>query len=133
PVLARLFHSALRVGRRARSETTIGSHGLSVAALAVSLSRKLLGDLRRKTVFVVGAGEVGQRAAAALVQNGAGRLLVTTRRSGLAEEIAQQLSGAAVTWAEMPATLAEADVVITATAAPDAIISREAVSTAMAS
>ena len=90
PALARLFHSALRVGRRARSETEIGAHGLSVAALAVSLSKRLLGDLRRKTVLVVGAGEVGQRAAAALVQAGAGRLLVTTRRSELAYEIAQR-------------------------------------------
>ena len=45
--------------------------------------RALPYDLRRKTVLVVGAGEAGQRAAGALVQNGVGRLLVTTRRSGL--------------------------------------------------
>ena len=96
PTLARLFHSALRVGRRARSETEIGAHGLSVAALAVSLSKRLLGDLRRKTVLVVGAGEVGQRAAAALAQAGAGRLLVTTRRSELATEIARELDGSAI-------------------------------------
>src|SRR5688572_4705721 len=68
PVLARLFHTAMRVGRRARSETQISAHGLSVAAIAVSLSKARLGDLRRKTVLVVGAGEVGQRAAAALAQ-----------------------------------------------------------------
>ena len=132
-VLARLFHTALRVGRRARTETDIGAHGLSISALAVSLSRQLVGDLRRKTVLVVGAGEAGQRAAGALVQNGVGRLLVTTRRSGLAREIARQLNGVAIPFSEMTASLSEADVLIAATAAPSAIISAEDVSRAMTS
>src|SRR3990170_9075866 len=130
-LLARLFHTALRVGRRARSETEIGAHGLSVSALAVSLSRRLLGDPRRKTVLVVGAGEAGRRAAAAPVQAGAGRLLVTTRRSGLADEIARDLSGVVVPFADLPGALREADVVITSTAAPGAIISVQEVAAAV--
>jgi glutamyl-tRNA reductase len=133
PVLARLFHSALRVGRRARSETQISAHGLSVSALAVSLSRKVLGDLRRKTVLVVGAGEAGQRSANALVQSGVGRLMVTTRRSGLAEEIARELNGIVIPFDQLPQALSEADVVISSTAAPTAIIEASDVATAMAS
>ena len=132
-VLARLFHSAMRVGRRARSETEIGAHGLSIAALGVSLSRRLVGDLRRKTVLVVGAGEAGRRAAGALVQNGVGRLLVTTRRSGLAEEIARELNGVAIPFSELTAALAEADVLISATAAPETIIAAQDVAKAMVS
>jgi glutamyl-tRNA reductase len=131
--LARLFHTALRTGRRARSETEIGAHGGSIAALGVGLSRRLVGDLRRKTVLVVGAGEMGRRAAAALVQNGVGRLLVTTRRSGLAEEIARELNGVAIPMSDLGRTLAEADVLIAATAAPSAIISAQEVAAAMAS
>jgi glutamyl-tRNA reductase len=132
-VLARLFHTALRVGRRARSETDIGAHGGSISALAVALSRRLVGDLRRKTVLVVGAGEAGSKAAGALVQNGVGRLLVTTRRSGLAEEIARELNGVAIPISEMKAALAEADVLITATAATETIVSANDVAMAMAS
>jgi glutamyl-tRNA reductase len=132
-VLARLFHTALRVGRRARNETDIGAHGLSISALAVSLSRRLVGDLRHKTVLVVGAGEAGQRAAGALVQNGVGRLLVTTRRSGLAEEIARELSGVAIPYSDLTTALSEADVLIAATAAQEAIISADDVARAMAS
>jgi glutamyl-tRNA reductase len=130
-VLARLFHTAMRVGRRARSETDIGAHGLSISALAVSLSRRLVGDLRRKTVLVVGAGEAGRRAAGALVQNGVGRLLVTTRRGGLAAEIARELNGVAIPFSDLDTALAEADVLITATSAPEAIIGARAVSSAM--
>ncbi len=131
-ILARLFHSALRVGRRARSETEIGTHGLSVSGLAVSLSRKVLGDLQHKSVLVVGAGEAGQHSAAALAQNGVGRLMVTTRRSGLAVEIAKQLKGVALPFEDMPSALAEADVVISATSASTTIISATQVAAAVA-
>jgi glutamyl-tRNA reductase len=132
-VLARLFHTALRTGRRARNETEIGSHGLSISAIAVALSRGALGNLHRKTVLVVGAGEAGQRAAAAIVQSGAGRLLVTTRTAGRAEEIARELNGLALPFHEMPSALAESDVVISATSAPDAVITAADVAAAMKS
>ncbi len=130
-VLARLFHTALRVGRRVRTETEIGAHGLSVAALGVSLSRRIVGDLRRKTVLVVGAGEAGQRSAGALVQNGVGRLMVTTRRSGLADEIARELNGVSLPWDQLPQAIAEADVIISCTAAPGVIIRESEVAAAM--
>jgi len=121
----------LRVGRRARSETEISAHGLSVSALAVSFSKKVLGDLRSKTVLVIGAGEAGTRSASALAQTGVGRLVVTTRRSGLAEEIAQQLNGVALAFDELPRALTEADVIISSTAAPTTIISTADVRAAM--
>jgi glutamyl-tRNA reductase len=131
PVLARLFHTAMRVGRRARSETEIGAHGLSVAAIAVALSKNALGSLARKTVLVVGAGEVGQRAAAALVQSGAGRLLVTTRTSGRAQEIAEQMNGVAIPFEDLSAALSESDVVISATSAQEPVVTRDMLSAAM--
>jgi glutamyl-tRNA reductase len=65
---------------------------------------------------------MGQRAAGALVQHGVGRLIVMTRRSGLAEEIARQLNGVASTFDQLPQAIAEADVVISCTAATEAII-----------
>jgi len=132
PVLARLFHSAIRAGRRARSETEIGSHGVSVSATAAALSRGTLGDLRRKTVLIVGAGEAARLAAAAIAQQGAGRLLVTTRTFDRAQDIAAELGGAAYPFEDLPSMLAEADIVITSTSAPTHVISREDVGRAMA-
>jgi glutamyl-tRNA reductase len=131
PVLARLFHSAIRAGRRARSETEIGSHGVSISATAVALSRRTLGDLRRKSVLIVGAGEAARLAAAALAQQGAGRLLVTTRTFDRARDIAAELGGAAFPFEDLPVVLAEADIVITSTSAPTHVISRADVRRAM--
>jgi len=132
PVLARLFHTAIRAGRRARDETEIGGHGLSVSATAVALSRQALGDLGRKTVLVVGAGDAARLAAAALAQQGAGRLLVTTRTFERAQDIASDLGGSAYPFSELLAALAEADIVIASTSAPTHVIGAAEVASAMA-
>jgi glutamyl-tRNA reductase len=102
-----------------------------VSATAAKLSRQVLGDLRRKTVLVVGAGEAGRLAAQALVQQGAGRLLVTTRRAARAREIAEELRGAAFPFEELAAVLAEVDIALTCTSAPEFVIDAAMVAEAM--
>src|SRR2546428_3234685 len=72
-VLSRLFHSAIAVGKRVRSETHIGRHAVSVGSAAVALARRTLGDLNGKTVLVIRAGQMGKLAAGSLSDNaGAG-------------------------------------------------------------
>ena len=66
-ILSRLFHTAIRTGRRARSETEIGRHAISVSSIAVQQARLLFPDLEHATVLVIGAGEAGRLAASALV------------------------------------------------------------------
>jgi len=131
-VLARLFHAAIRAGRRARDETRIGDHGLSVSAAAVALSRSVLGDLRGKTVLVIGAGEAGRLAATAIVQAGAGRLLTTTRTAERAEEVARAIGGVAVPFSELMSAMREADIILSSTSAPGFVVSRNDVAAAMA-
>jgi glutamyl-tRNA reductase len=132
-VLARLFHSAIRAGRRARAETEIGAHGVSVSATAVALVRRELGDLRRKTVLVVGAGDAARLTAQALSGAGTGRILVTTRTFERARDIATELGALAYPFEQLPSLIGEADIVISSTSAPAPVITRQAVQTAMAS
>jgi glutamyl-tRNA reductase len=126
PALARLFHAAIRVGRRARNETEIGRSQVSVASTAVALTRNALGDLRRRSVLIVGAGEAGAQIGRSLVQAGAGRVLVTTRTQERAAAIASELGARSLPFEERYDALAEADVAITSTAAPGYVIERDA-------
>jgi glutamyl-tRNA reductase len=130
--LARLFHSAIRAGRRARSETEVGAHGVSVSATAVALVRRALGDLRRRSVLVVGAGEAARLTAQALASAGTGRILVTTRTFERAQDIAEGLGAFAYPFAQLPALLAEADIVISSTSAPAHVISKAEIAPVMA-
>jgi glutamyl-tRNA reductase len=131
-VLSELFHGAIRVGRRARSETEIGRHAVSVSSTAVALARRTLGDLSSKTVLVVSAGEAGKLAARSLAEHGASRLLVTSRTEGRARDLAEQLGGEPVAFARLVPAMAEADIVISSSAAPDFLIGRNEVGEAVA-
>ncbi len=129
--LARLFHSAIRVGRRARSETAIGRHGLSASAVAVALARKTLGDLSSRCVLVISAGEAGKLTAQALRDCGIGRMLVVSRRLERAQELATELSGEAIPLERLGEALARSDIVITSSGSPSFVIGPQMVSEAM--
>src|SRR6266540_4117398 len=61
---------AWRVAERARTETAIGRHAVSVPSAAVTVAGERLGGLEGRRVLVIGAGDVG--AAMAVARNGAG-------------------------------------------------------------
>lgn len=129
-LLSRLFHTAIRTGRRARNETGIGARALSVSAIAAQQARALFPDLARASVLVIGAGEAGRLAAEALAGYGARRITVTNRTLARAEALAEALGGRALPFAEAAAALRTADVVIAASGAPDALFTDSVVAEA---
>jgi glutamyl-tRNA reductase len=131
PALSRLFHTAIRVGRRVRTQTAIGRRSVSVSSTAVSLARTTLGDLAQKTVLVVGAGEAGKLTAGNLAGSGVGRILVTSRSAERTADLAAALGGEPVAFAARAEAIANADIVISSTAAQEFVIDREMIAGAM--
>jgi glutamyl-tRNA reductase len=131
PILDRLFHTAIRAGRRARTETHIARSPISVSSTAVKLAQKTLSRLEGATVLVVSAGQGGKLAARSLVDNGASRLLVTSRTFKRASALAADLGGSAIAFEHLPAAIAESDIVISSTGAPSFLIGPETVTEAM--
>ena len=129
--VSRLFHRAIRTGRRARDETDVGRNALSVSYAAVGLAQRVLGDLRGLRVLLIGAGNAGQLVARALRTTGSSDLMIANRTSERGEELARSLDGRAVDFSELGPTLEAADIVITATEAPDYVLERGAVASAM--
>lgn len=120
---SRLFEAALAVGKRVRHETGIGKFPSSASSAAVALAQQVLGrDLSDHTVLVIGAGEVGQGVARALIERGAGKLMVANHRAERALELAGRYSGIAVSWPIPVATLALADIIISSTSAPEPVL-----------
>ena len=129
--MSRLFHQALRIGKRVRRETGISRNALSVSRACVELARRSLGDLSRLTVMVLGTGDAGKLAATALRDAGVNRVIVTNRTFHRAEEIAQDLEGEAIPWEQMPQVVKAVDIVISSTGSPGYVLSAEAVREAM--
>lgn len=131
PALSRLFHSAIRVGRKVRSQTSVGRYTVSVSSTAVAQARVVFGDLSGKTVLVVGAGEAGKLTAGNIAGSGVGRILVTSRSAARRADLALSLNGHAVPYEERGSALAEADIVISSTSAQEFVIGRGMVEGAM--
>ena len=120
--LSKMFHTALRVGKRARTETDIGRNALSISSTAVELARRALGDLHGRRVMVVGAGTAGKLVAKALEGSGVEHLVVVNRTLERAQELASQLGGEAASFKEMRDLLGSTDIVVSSTDAPGLVI-----------
>ena len=121
----RLFHAALRTGRRIRQETNVGRNPLSISYAGVRLAQRVLGDLSSKRALLIGAGEAGSLVAKALRTVGIGDLMIANRTEGKAKELAGYLSSRVVPFDNLDTALQTADIVIAATDSPSYIITPE--------
>jgi glutamyl-tRNA reductase len=122
PVLTLLFQTAVRAGKRARSETNISVNPASISSVAVHLAQQLTGDLRQRRVLVIGLGEMGELTLKALAGRGVTQIAVANRTRSKAEVTAAALGGAAYGLDELAEALATVDVVFSATNAPQPLI-----------
>ncbi len=130
-LISKVFHHALRVGKRARRETRIGENALSISSAAVEAARDTLGDLSRSQVAVVGAGEAGKLVAKAMKDRGVGRMTVVNRTLERAQDLAQELEAEAAPLELLPELLGKVDIVVSSTDYQGIIITTEMVDGAM--
>jgi len=122
PLLDRVFRQALQLGKRVRTETAIGEAPASVPAAAAALAAQVFGDLHERRVLLVGAGRVGELAAASLSARGASIVYVANRSLEAGRGLADRFGGAPLGLDELPRALGEVDVVLTSTSAPGLVI-----------
>ncbi|HTX64506.1 MAG TPA: glutamyl-tRNA reductase [Opitutaceae bacterium] len=131
PVLNRMFQKSFQAAKHVRTHTAIGEGQISVASVAVDLALKIFGDLRPCRVLVLGAGDIGEKTAKAFKSRGAGRTTVASRNFEHANALAQALEAAALPFERVPEGLAEFDVAVCSTAAPEPVITRAMAAAAM--
>jgi glutamyl-tRNA reductase len=124
PILNRLFRGALAAGKRARTETAVGEKGVSIPSVAVELAQRNLGDLSSRRVLLIGAGETSELSARALAARGAHAIFIANRRHNRAIGLAERFGGRAVRIDELPAQLADADIVVSTTNSPHHLVER---------
>lgn len=125
-----LFRTAIRMGKRARTETAISRHPVSISSAAINLLARQLPSLAEKLVVIVGAGEMARLALKYLQTHGCQKIIVANRRPERAQLLADQFGVQIANLEALPLLLAEADVLITATSAPEVIITQAMITTA---
>ena len=117
PAITSLIDGALRVSKRARTQTTISTEGISLARAGLDLAHAHLGGLKGRDAVVVGTGPTGRLAARLLREAGAGQLSVASRDAARAAGVAAAVRGRPMQTSDVPAALAGADILVTATGA----------------
>jgi glutamyl-tRNA reductase len=118
----RLLQNAFAVAKRVRTETQIGTGPVSVAFTAVRLAEQAFTELSEACVLLIGAGDTVELAIRHLVERNVQRLIVANRTIETAQALVNPVGGYAIALADLPKHLAEADIVISATASREPIL-----------
>jgi glutamyl-tRNA reductase len=130
-LMNRLFHSAFAAGKRVRSETGLGEGAVSVSYAAIALAKKIFGDLKGRSVLILGAGEMAKLTGVHLQAQQVKQITIASRTLQTAENLAAHLAGTAVPWDALDSALHAADIVVTATGASEPVLSRARIDEAM--
>ena len=120
-VINRLFHGAFAIGKRVRTDTGLSEGAVSLSYAARTLSRKIFGDLASLHMVVFGAGEMARLSALHFHEHVAS-LTIATRRQDRGEALASEVNGRVTAWDARFDALATADILVSATGAPDLVL-----------
>jgi glutamyl-tRNA reductase len=126
--LGSVTDNALRVGKRAHSETDIDRAGRSLVSVGVGLAERSVGGLAGKSAVVVGAGSMSTLAATELRSRGIGALTIANRTLERAERLAAQVDGRAIAMVDVDQAIGAADIVVSCTGSVGIVVSAAALS-----
>jgi glutamyl-tRNA reductase len=113
---------AFFVAKRIRTETRIANSAVSVGSAAVELARKIFSELANKSIFLLGAGKMGEIVVKNLISSGVSSILIANRTRERTEEMVSRLGGKQVPFDEMETYLAEADIVVVSTGSASHVV-----------
>ena len=129
--LSRLFQHTFSVAKKVRTDTEIGSSPVSVAYAAVNLANQFFSGFHQHTALLIGAGTTIELVARHLAGKNIGRLFVANRNYSRAHNVASEFDGFALPLSELAGTLPEADIIVSSTASPDYVLTRQAMEVAV--
>jgi len=126
PMIHAVFQAALRVARRVATETTINQRRTSIPSVAVcDFARRIFETFEDKKILVIGAGEMGEETLRYLRDEGARQITILNRDPQKATTLAEEYHGRTAPWDSLDAELAQADLVVSTTAAAEPIMTAE--------
>jgi glutamyl-tRNA reductase len=114
-----------------RSETAIGANPATASSMALALAEGVLGDLRERSLLVVGAGRIGLQTLKAAEHRGISRVAVANRTRARADEAGSRFGASAHGLGDLRIALETADVAIAATSSEAPVVMKSVLAAAM--
>ena len=127
-----LLTQAIKVGKRARTETQLGRVDRSLAFAGVRVAAAALGDVQGKTALIVGAGRTSQLCAQQLRALGIGRLILANRTAATAADLARAVAAEVVALDDVREMIGDVDLIVSATAAPHIVLPAASIASGLA-
>jgi glutamyl-tRNA reductase len=131
-ILDMMFERAIKVAKRARSETSINEGSVSIGSAAVELAESVSGDLNGKRLLVIGAGDMGTIVAKSIREKALKAMFIANRTYEKAKKLSEELGCDAVKLSEKEKHLASCDIAICTTSAPHYILDYTSMARVMA-
>jgi glutamyl-tRNA reductase len=125
PALDHLLQQSFFVAKQARTLTGLGENSVSMASAAVRLAKEFYDDFDKRTALIIGAGETATLIGRHLKAQGIRKILISNRTFSRAQALAETLDAQAVLISQLTQHLSDADLVITATAATQPVITAQ--------
>jgi glutamyl-tRNA reductase len=122
--LNKAFQRAFHAAKHVRSHTNIQRGSISVASAAVELAEKIFSSLKGRDVLIIGAGEMAEKTARALLSRGVRSIVIASRSFERAEILAKEFGGRAVPFDNWAAEFEKIDIAISSTSASHHILDR---------
>src|SRR3972149_4119546 len=130
-LLHKIFQTAIKTGKRVKTETGISDGAVSVSYAAVDLTERIFDDISTKNVLLIGAGETAELAAQQLRKHGIANLYIANRTFAKAETLCRQFNGAPLRMKEIPKKFPAVDILISSISSDGYILNREQIKQAM--
>lgn len=127
-LLNKLHNFAIQVEKKVRTDTYLADGAVSIAFAAVEMARKIFVTLEDKNVVLIGAGETAELAAVHFQSRHVKSISVVNRTLARAETLADKFNGQAYALEQLEAAIADADIIISATASQTPVLLRSHVS-----
>ncbi len=130
-ILRKIIDTAIRVGKRAIHETTLGKGAVTVSYAAVQIIEKIFTDLSTKNALIIGAGETAELAAVHLHDRGVLNIFIANRTVKRAEVLAKKIYGNTIPFDQIKDELQKFDIIVSATSSEQFILDFNEVKSAM--
>ncbi len=135
---SKLSQASFRVAKRVITETTLTEGAATISYAAVEFARKIYDDLKSRHILIIGAGETGELAAKHFVERKAGRVTIANRSAERAREMLDRIQEESastqceiISLGELENSLPKADIILSATSAPDYVLTEPMMKAAM--
>lgn len=124
-IINKLFNFAMQAKKKVHNDTFLSDGTVSVSFAGVELARKIFNDLASKKVLLIGAGKTAELAAFHFQENGVKNINVVNRTFDRARKLAEKFGGRAYKLEELSEVLIETDIVISATASKECVVTSD--------